>query len=315
MFSEELKLVFTNVSFLAFLIVLVPTYFLIPKKWQWGFLLFASYVFYFFTSSALPIYMMITTVTIFFAARKMDRIEQDSASYLAEHKAEMSRDEKKEYKKKVKSKKKVFLLPTVVINLGMLVILKYGNMFIGSINSVFSSNISAISLILPLGISYYTLQSLGYLIDVYRAKYRSENNIFRLALFVSFFAHIIQGPFSRFDQLAHQLYEKHSFSYTRLKSGLTLALWGYFKKLVIADLLSPAVNGIFDNMGDYNGLQLLCAAMMLSLQVYADFSGYMDIATGVCEILGIELAKNFDRPFFSKSVEEYWRRWHITLGA
>lgn len=315
MFSEELKFMFTNVSFLAFLLVLIPVYFLIPKKGQWICLLVASYVFYFFTSSALPVYMLVATVSIYFGARKIDKINCEHNAYLEENKASLSREDKAELKKASKKKKKLYLIPCVVVNLGMLVVLKYGNMFIGTANSLFSSSIPLMNLALPLGISYYTLQSIGYLIDIYKGRYRCETNFFKLSLFVSFFAQIIQGPFGRFDHLAHQLYEEHNFCYERLKSGLVLMLWGYFKKLVIADKIGPAVEAVFADVPSYNGMQFLFTAILFSFQVYADFSGYMDIASGVCEILGIDLAKNFDRPFFSKSVEEYWRRWHITLGA
>jgi len=294
---------------------LVPIYFLVPKKHQWIVLLTASYVFYFFTSSALPVYMIITTLTVFFAARKMDKIEQDTTKYINENKASLEREERKEIKNKAKKKKKHILIPTVILNIGLLVVLKYSNMFIGTVNSIFSSDISLMKLAVPLGISYYTLQSIGYLVDVYRTKYSCEKNVAKLALFVSFFAQIVQGPFGRYDHLGKQLYEEHRFSFDRLKSGLTLMLWGYFKKLVIAESIAPSVNDIFSNIGEFNAIQLVMGTVYYSIQVYADFSGYMDIATGVCEIFGIELAKNFDRPYFSKSVQEFWRRWHITLGA
>ncbi len=314
MFSEELKLLFTNYSFFVFLGLLFTVYFVVPKKAQWVVLLVASYVFYFLTSSALPVYMMITTVTVYFAARFMDKIEQDSAKYIGDNKETLTREERKEYKNKTKKRKRVFLIPTVIINIGLLVVLKYGNMMINTVNGIFSSNVPLISLIVPLGISYYTLQSVGYLVDVYQSKYPCEKNIAKFALFVSFFAQIIQGPFSRFSQLGNQLFESHDFSYDRLKSGAVLMLWGYFKKLVIADTVGLSVAQMMNNVSDFSGPQLLFGTFLYSAQVYADFSGYMDIASGSCEILGIELVKNFDRPYFSKSVQEFWRRWHITLG-
>ncbi len=315
MFSDELKLLFTNYSFLIFFAVLVPVYFLVPKKHQWIVLLTASYVFYLFTSSAIPVYMIVTTFTVYFAARKMDSIEQKTAQFIADNKASLDREERKELKNKAKKKKKLILIPTVVLNLLLLIVLKYGDMFIGTFNSIFSSDVGLLKLAVPLGISYYTLQSIGYLVDIYRNKYKSEKNLAKLALFVSFFAQIVQGPFGRYDQLGHQLYEEHRFSFERLKSGLTLMLWGYFKKLVIAETIAPSVNEIFSNIGEFNAIQLVMGTVYYSIQVYADFSGYMDIASGICEIFGIELARNFDRPYFSKSVQEFWRRWHITLGA
>lgn len=315
MFSEELRLLFTNYSFLIFFALLIPVYFCVPKKSQWIVLLAASYIFYFFTSSALPVYMILTTVTVFFSARGMDRIEEKTAAYINENKAVLSREERKEIKNGAKKKKRYLLIPTVIFNIGLLVILKYSNMFIGTVNSIFSSELSLVSLAVPLGISYYTLQSIGYLTDVYRSKYKSESNIAKFALFVSFFAQIVQGPFGRYDHLGHQLYEEHKFDFVRLKSGLVLMLWGYFKKLVIADTIASSVATIFSDVAEYNAIQLLMGTIFYSIQVYADFSGYMDIATGVCEIFGIELAVNFDRPYLSKSVQEFWRRWHMTLGA
>ncbi len=150
--------------------------------------------------------------------------------------------------------------------------------------------------------------------DVYRRKYPAEENFFKLALFLSFFPHIIQGPFSRFDDLGKTLFIQHDFSYVRLCEGCRRILWGYFKKLLIADNIGVVVNEIFSNYGDYSGPHMLLVAFFYSIQIYADFSGYMDIVCGISHILGIGLAENFNQPYFSRSIDEFWRRWHITLG-
>ena len=170
-------------------------------------------------------------------------------------------------------------------------------------------------MIVPLGISFYTLQVIGYCIDVYREKYKAERNIFKYALFVSFFPHIIQGPIARFDQLAWQLSTPHKFEYNNVKFGLQLMLYGFFKKLVIADRVAILVNQVFNNYIDYSGLQFLIAAIFYSIQIYTDFSGCVDICRGVAQTFGINLARNFEHPYTSKSIAEFWRRWHMSLSS
>jgi len=166
-----------------------------------------------------------------------------------------------------------------------------------------------------LGISFYTFQSGGYLIDVYRGKIKPDTNLAKYALFVSFFPQIIQGPISRYDQLAQQLYEGHDFDYTRVKFGLQLILFGFFKKMVIADRAAIIVNTVFDHYTEHQGFTVLFAAMLYCVQIYGDFSGGIDIARGVAEVFGIQLAPNFMQPFFATSVSDFWRRWHISLSS
>ena len=168
---------------------------------------------------------------------------------------------------------------------------------------------------MPLGISFYTFQSTGYVIDVYREKIDAEKNLAKFALFVSFFPQIIQGPISFYDQLASQLYENHRFDYKNLKYGLELIVWGYFKKMIIADRAVIFINTVTANYKAYNGTVILLTVLTYALQLYADFSGGIDISRGLAEILGIHMVDNFKRPYFSVSINDYWRRWHITLGA
>ena len=166
-----------------------------------------------------------------------------------------------------------------------------------------------------MGISFYTLQAVAYLVDINHGKLKPDDNIFKFMLFMSFFPQIIQGPIARHDQLAAQLYEGHAFDYTRVTHGFQLILWGAVKKLIIADRLLIPVATVFENYSNYEGGILLFGAALYGLQVYTDFSGGMDIAQGIAQIFGIQLEINFRQPYFSVSIEDFWRRWHITLGG
>ena len=174
-----------------------------------------------------------------------------------------------------------------------------------------------VHIIVPLGISFYTFKSLGYLIDVYRGKVRAERNVFKFALFVSYFPAIVQGPIDRYHDLAYQLYSPHQFDYTRVKFGTQRMLWGYIKKIVIAERVAVIVNEVFNNYetNHYYGFIIFIGALLYGVQIYADFSSGMDIVNGLSEIFGIHLTENFRRPYMAKSVAEFWQRWHITLGA
>lgn len=311
---------FISVSFLIFVIILVFAYFLMPDKYKWTVLLVGSYVFYGFSGIKLVVFLVFTTGVTFFSGLLLGNINEDSARHLKLHKADLTREEKKEYKNKVSSRKKRVVACAVVVNLGILIFLKYFNFIAKNINLVlvkvgFAGNIPLLKLLLPLGISFYTLQSIAYIVDLYRGKYKPDRNFFKFSLFMVYFPQIIQGPIARYDQLAHQLYVPHKFEYTRVTQGMQLILWGYMKKLILADRIAIPVNFIFDNPAPHEGFVLFLAAAGYGLQVYADFSGGMDIARGVSQILGIELVLNFERPYFAGSISEFWRRWHITLGS
>ena len=172
-----------------------------------------------------------------------------------------------------------------------------------------------VNLLLPMGISFYTFQTMGYIIDVYRGKYGAEKNIGKLALFVSFFPQLIQGPISRFDDLSLSLYKEHNFDAKGFSFGFQRVLWGYFKKLVIADRIVIAVLEITKNPETYDGIFVLVGMVFYAIQLYADFTGGIDITIGIAQMLGIKVKENFNRPYFSKSIVEYWRRWHITMGT
>ncbi|WP_294909615.1 MBOAT family protein [uncultured Ruminococcus sp.] len=312
---------YTSLNFILFVALTVLVYFLFPlKKQKWTVLLVASYVFYLFAGYKYVAFILFTTVSTYLFALWINRIGVKSKETLKLNKQTWDRDKKKKFKNSIKHRKRLVMALVLVVNFGILAFLKYYNFFAGSLNDVmgmFGIGFSAptLKLFLPLGISFYTFQSMGYIVDVYREKVAPEKNIAKLALFVSFFPQIIQGPISFYDQLAHQLYEPHKFDFTRFKYGMELILWGFFKKLIIADRAVVAINTVTADYAAYNGTTLTFIILLYALQLYADFSGGIDISRGVAQIFGIDMVDNFKRPYFAKSINDYWRRWHITLGA
>lgn len=312
---------YTSLNFILFVALTVLVYFLFPlKKQKWTVLLVASYVFYLFAGYKYVAFILFTTVSTYLFALWINRIGVKSKETLKLNKQTWDKDKKKKFKNSIKHKKRLVMALVLVVNFGILAFLKYYNFFAGSLNDVmgvFGIGFSAptLKLFLPLGISFYTFQSMGYIVDVYREKVAPEKNIAKLALFVSFFPQIIQGPISFYDQLAHQLYEPHKFDFTRFKYGMELILWGFFKKLIIADRAVVAINTVTADYAAYNGTTLTFTILLYALQLYADFSGGIDISRGVAQIFGIDMVDNFKRPYFAKSINDYWRRWHITLGA
>ena len=312
-------MLFTSLSFFIFLAVVLLVFYVIPKKFQWVVLLVASIAFYVSFSWKFLFFIISTIATIYGATYGMDKVSSEQAKYLEEH-PELSLEDKKAYKAKCKKKKKLYLTLCILFNIGILFVLKYANFFvtnfIGLIN-LFGANLSPVvlKLILPLGISFYSFQAVGYLLDVYWGKVQAEKNIFKLALFISFFPQIIQGPISRFNELAPQFTEEKHFDYSKIIRGLTRVLWGLLKKLVIADTLATIVNAGFDKVSALNGVQTWITVLSYLVQDYMDFSGCIDIAIGVAECFGITMPENFKRPYLANTVEEYWRRWHATLGS
>lgn len=312
---------YTSLNFLFFVLVTALVYFLLPlKKYRWVVLLAASVFFYFVSGYRFAMFIVFTALSTYLIGLWIDKISKKSKETLKQNKADWSRDQKKEFKNKVKIRKRLVMALALVLNFGILAFLKYFNFFSGSLNDVlgsfgFNFSIPTLTLFLPLGISFYTFQSMGYIVDIYREKVEAQRNPLRLLLFVSFFPQIIQGPISMYDQLANQLFEGHSFDFTRFKHGCELILWGFFKKLVIADRAVVAITAVTDSYNSYGGTTLTFTVLLYALQLYADFSGGIDISRGVAQIFGIDMIENFKRPYFSKSINEYWRRWHISLGA
>lgn len=312
-------MLFASYGFIAFIAVMLTAYYLTPARWQWITLLVGSYVFYAFAGLECFVFILFTTVSAYIISRLIEREIKKENDYVAANRDTISKEERKAYRARAKKKRFHILLWGLFLNFGVLAVLKYTAFAVSNVNSLISlfgaETLSLPSLIVPMGISFYTFQTMGYLIDVYRAKVVPERNPAKLALFVSFFPQLVQGPISRFSELGAQLTAPHRFNVKTVSFGLQRVLWGYFKKLVIADRVVVAIKTMLDSPQEYRGAYVLLLILLYSIQIYADFTGGIDITIGVAEAMGIRLAENFDRPFSSKSTKEYWRRWHITMGS
>lgn len=266
---------FCSLKYGYFLALLIPCYFIVPKRFQRYVLLAFSIVFYLIYSVKAFVIMTLSGIVAYAAALWMRRI-------------------------RTKGKQKVLLAAAIALNLGVLFFLKY---------------ITKGSVVLPLGISFYTLALIGYLVDVYRQKIAPETNFADFYLFETFFPHILQGPIARYDTLVKQFKERHSFDYDRFCRGLQLMLWGFIKKMVIADRAAIVVNEIYGTYFTVGGTELYFASILYTLTIFADFSGCVDIARGTALLFGIRLAENFQQPYLAVSIHDFWRRWHISLST
>ena len=271
---------FTSFSFLLYIGVVLALYYTIPRRGQWVLLLVASYGFYLYGGLGNLCYILLTTVSTYGTARIIDRIH--------------TADDRKSGKRK--SKKWIWLC--LGLNFGLLAICKV--------------RLTLHNILLPMGISFFMFQSIGYVLDVYRGSIKAEQNPFKFTLFVSFVPQLVQGPISKYGKLAPQLFGEHPYNGKQVSFGLQRMLWGYFKKLVIADRIAVAVLAL--RGPEHTGLSFFVLTCFFAIQIYGDFTGGIDIAIGMSEALGISLPENFIRPFFAKNIAEYWRRWHITLG-
>lgn len=313
-------MLFTSYGFVAFILGLFAAWYLVPRKAQWPLLLGASYLFYYLASPRYLIYITITTVTTFAAACLIDRQAQNLAKTIEQRKGDLNREEKKSLRMAGKKRQRYWLIACLLLNFGILAAVKYANFTIANINFFLQAfgtgrQLSFLNIILPMGISFYTFQSMSYLIDVYRGKHPAEKNLFRLALFVSFFPQLVQGPISRYSDLSKTLYQAHDFEWRAVSFGLQRILWGFFKKLIIADRILVAVNTLIRAPEEYQGAFVFVGMLFYALQLYADFTGGIDITIGIAEVLGIRVAENFNAPFLARSITDYWRRWHITMGT
>lgn len=289
------------ISFRFFLFLLAATlfYYSFPEKNRWKSLLVISCLFYVIVSPFLWIFIVYSIISSFVISCKMETIyEQAEKRNIIQKSTSRKIDLNKLERKKVL----LLLLLAIVTNFGILFLIKYIKLDIIANFGV------------PLGISYYTFQTMSYVIDVYRKKTHAERNLFKYSLFVLFFPQLIQGPISRFDEIATQFSKKITFSFQSVWFGIELIVWGIFKKIVIGDRLHIIASTIFSNNEIYDGLYLWLAAFFSMIELYADFSGGIDIARGIAQIFGINLPDNFIRPFFAKTINEFWRRWHITLN-
>lgn len=309
---------FLSMNFLLFLTAAVMGYYVIPKRFQWVWLLIFSYLFYLASGIMAIVFILTTTVTTFCAGLCLERMDRNLSAALeraAQEGSSLPFGDKKTLKARARRNKKWIVALVLLTNFGILAALKYRNFAAENLNQLFGTDFASVSLLLPLGISFYTFQSMGYLIDVYRGKYAPDHSLFRFALFVSFFPQILQGPIGRYDRLSSQLFAKRGFSLERIERGAQLMLWGYFKKIVIADRAAVVVSEVFGNYEVYGGIVVIAAVLCYSIQLYGDFSGGMDVVMGASECFGICLDPNFKRPYFARSISDFWHRWHITLGT
>lgn len=308
---------YTSYSYLAlFLGGLLCLYYVLPVKRRWMALLGGSYLFYYLSSGRLLFFLLLTTLSVYAGALALER---EQAAFDAIRKG-LEKEERKAKKALMTRRKKRIVLLMVLINVGLLALLKYYHFFSENINALakglnLGQPLPALALVMPLGISFYTLSAVGYVVDVYRGQCAAEHHIGRLALFLSLFTNIVEGPISRYGQLAGQAFEGHRLDYRKITFGMQLMIWGMFKKIVLADRAAIFVSAVFDAPASCGGGTVVLAMFVYTLQIYADFSGCMDIVRGSAALFGIDLAVNFERPFFSKSIGEFWRRWHMTLGA
>jgi len=286
---------FNSLHFLLFLPIVIILYYVIPHKFRWLVLLIASYYAYMSYNPWLIFLILATTIVSYLAGLFIPKIKNQAG-------------------------KKALLWVTIIVCLGILIFFKYFNFLLGSAISflnLFSMNIKSVAfdIILPVGISFYTFQTLSYVIDVYREKFEPEKHFGYFALYVSFFPQLVAGPIERPEKLIPQLREHHKLDANNLLAGLQLLLVGFFRKVVVADFCGVFVNNVFSDITSANTLAILVAGALFMVQLYCDFAGYSEIALGAAKMMGIDLTQNFDRPFTATTVQRLMRRWHITLTS
>jgi len=288
-------MLFNSVDFVIFFVIFLFIYFLLPRKAKLVFLLLASYYFYMCWEPSYAVLILLSTVVDYIAGLFMGRCKE-------------------------KKKRRKFLFLSLAVNLWMLFFFKYFNFAWETLNAAFSflgvaMEIPYKNILLPVGISFYTFQTLSYTIEVYNGKIKPTKNFLKFALYVSFFPQLVAGPIERPWHLLAQFDRKIRFEHKKISSGLKQVIWWMFKKLVIADTLALFVDQIYGNVGAFSGPTLILATIFFAFQIYCDFSGYSDIAIGIARMMGYDLMKNFNRPYFSKTISEFWRRWHISLST
>lgn len=288
-------MLFNSFTYLSFILIVIPVYYFLPAKLKNVFLLLCSYLFYAYWDWRFCSLVAVTTITVFLCGK-----------FIASSKEA--------------GRKKLFLYISLIVNLGILVLFKYYNFFIDSfskVTSIFGGNLDwlHLHLILPIGISFYTFQALTYVIDIYREEAEPSDSFIDVALFVSFFPQLLAGPIERAKNILPQLKLRRNFDISHIKEGFVLITLGMFKKVIIGDTAGRVVNQIFAEPSYYVSIELIMAIVLFTIQIYADFSGYTNIARGTAKLLGINVMENFEQPYFSQSITEFWRRWHISLST
>lgn len=287
-------MLFNSIQFVIFFFIVTVAYFATPHKFRWFLLLVSSCYFYMYF---VPIYILILGFTIV--------IDYFAGIYLEGAQGR---------------RKKMFLIASLIANIGVLAVFKYYNFFNDNLTLLlhgagFQNPVPYLSILLPVGLSFHTFQAMSYTIEVYRGNQPAERNFGIYSLYVMFYPQLVAGPIERPQNLLHQFYEKHFFEYSEVRVGFKLILWGIFKKLVIADRLAIYVNAVYNNPHSHSGITLIVATIFFAIQIYCDFSGYSDIAIGAARVMGFKLMTNFNRPYFAQNISEFWKRWHISLST
>ncbi len=288
-------MLFNSLEFLIYFPIVVALYFAIAPRYRWILLLLASYYFYMCWNYKYIILIITSTIIDYIAGIHISR-------------------------EKIRWKRKAYLVLSLLTNLGLLFSFKYFNFFGDSLNFIFDKinvmqHLPELNVLLPVGISFYTFQTLSYTIDVYKGVKEPERHIGKFALYVAFFPQLVAGPIERSTRLLPQMHQHFKFDYERVKNGILQMCWGFFKKVVIADRLAEYVNMVYNNSSDYGGTHYIIATVFFAFQIYCDFSGYSDIAIGSASILGYDLMRNFKRPYLAQNIREFWQRWHISLST
>lgn len=288
-------MLFNSLPFLYFFAMVMVLYFTLPFRFRWVLLLGASYYFYMCWKVDYLLLLILSTLVNYYVGIWLGQTV-------------------------VRSTRKKILIFALIYHIGILLLFKYFDFFNNSLKTIFSAfnlfyAIQAFNLLQPIGISFYTFKSISYCLDVYWGKQRPELHLGRLALYVAFFPQLLAGPIERATRLLPQFHLRVNFDYQRVMDGLKLMLWGFFQKVVIADNLAVLVDAVYNNPGQYQGMSLTLATLFYCFQIYCDFSGYSDIAIGTAQIMGYQTMDNFNRPYFSSSIAEFWRRWHISLST
>ncbi|MCR5357905.1 MAG: MBOAT family protein [Lachnospiraceae bacterium] len=296
-------MLFNSIQFLIFFPLVLIVYFLIPEKIRHFWLLVCSYYFYMCWNARYAILILISTVITYLSGVLIEKAGAEGKDEAA-----------------VKRRKKCVVALSLISNLGILFFFKYINFFFDTIAQCFhlahiELNMPQFDILLPVGISFYTFQALGYTLDVYRGEMHAEKDFFKYALFVSFFPQLVAGPIERSKSLLSQLAAPKKFDFENFREGVLLMLWGYFLKLVIADRVAVFVDAAYGDCVTYPGIYLVVATVLFAIQIYCDFAGYSTIALGAAKILGIKLTDNFNAPYLATSVTDFWRRWHISLTS
>lgn len=287
-------MLFNSTHFVLFFIVVTTLYFMLPHKYRWMLLLGSSCYFY---MVFVPVYILILGFTIV--------IDYFAGIFLEETHGR---------------KRKYWLIASLIANIGVLAVFKYYNFLNDNLsvllNSIgYENHIPHLGILLPIGLSFHTFQAMSYTIEVYRGNQKAERHFGIYSLYVMFYPQLVAGPIERPQNLLHQFYEKHEFDINRIIEGLKMMIYGLFMKLVIADRLAIYVNTVYNNADQHGGKTLALATILFAFQIYCDFAGYSNIAIGAAKVMGFKLMTNFNRPYFSRSISEFWKRWHISLST